>query len=62
MTVGPPGTGKLIAVAGIDGAGKSTLAASLHAALNASGQEAILVGKHTTEVVGSADCPTTSIA
>jgi thymidylate kinase len=49
------GTGKLITVAGIDGAGKSTLAASLHAAVNASGQEAILVGKHTTKVPMSAD-------
>ncbi len=55
MTGGRPGTGKLIAVAGIDGAGKSTLAASLHAALNAAGQNAILVGKHTTVVPMSAD-------
>jgi dTMP kinase len=55
VTAGPPGTGTLIAVAGIDGAGKSTLAASLHAALNAAGQSAILVGKHTTEVSGSAE-------
>lgn len=47
--------GKLITVTGIDGAGKSTLAVSLHAALNASGQDAILVGKHTTEVPMSAD-------
>lgn len=55
MTARTPGTGKLIAVAGIDGAGKSTLAASLHAALNACGQDAILAGKHTTEVPVSAD-------
>lgn len=45
--------GKLIAVAGIDGAGKSTLAASLHKALTGAGHEAILVGKHTTEVPDS---------
>lgn len=55
MTARTPGTGKLIAVAGIDGAGKSTLAASLVAALNASGQDVILVGKLTTEVPVSAD-------
>jgi thymidylate kinase len=47
--------GRLVAVAGIDGAGKSTLAASLHAALKESGEHAILVGKHTTEVPMSAD-------
>lgn len=46
--------GKLIAVAGIDGAGKSTLSASLHKALTGAGHEAILVSKHTTEV-GDAD-------
>jgi dTMP kinase len=55
VSEGTPGTGKLIAVAGIDGAGKSTLAASLHAALSACGQDAVLVGKHTTEVPVSAD-------
>lgn len=55
VTARTQGTGKLIAVAGIDGAGKSTLAASLHAALNTSGQDAILVGKHTTKVPMSAD-------
>jgi thymidylate kinase len=55
VTARTPGTGKLIAVAGIDGAGKSTLAASLHAALNAAGKDAILVGKHTTVVPVSAD-------
>lgn len=47
--------GKLITVAGIDGAGKSTLAASLHAALKDAGQETVLVGKHTTEVPMSAE-------
>ncbi|WUH97752.1 hypothetical protein OHR68_30180 [Spirillospora sp. NBC_00431] len=50
--------GKLIAVAGIDGAGKSTLAAALHAALKNTGQEAVLIGKHTTEVPMSADLST----
>ncbi|TMR95669.1 dTMP kinase [Nonomuraea basaltis] len=47
--------GRLITVAGIDGAGKSTLATSLHAALKDSKNRAILVGKHTTEVAMSAD-------
>ncbi|WP_103954653.1 dTMP kinase [Nonomuraea solani] len=47
--------GKLITVAGIDGAGKSTLAASLHSALKDSTEHTILVGKHTTEVPMSAD-------
>ena len=47
--------GKLFAVTGIDGAGKTTLAASLHAALGHSGHDAILVGKHTTEIPMSAD-------
>ena len=47
--------GKLIAVTGIDGAGKTTLAASLHAALDHSGHDAILVGKHTTEIPMSAE-------
>jgi len=55
VSAGTARTGKLVTVAGIDGAGKSTLAASLHAAVNASGQEAILVGKHTTKVPMSAD-------
>jgi dTMP kinase len=55
VTAGTVGSGKLITVAGIDGAGKSTLAAAMHAAFNASGHPAILVGKHTTEVPASAD-------
>ncbi|MEV4582233.1 hypothetical protein AB0K16_54300 [Nonomuraea jabiensis] len=42
--------GKLVTVTGIDGAGKSTLAAALHAALKDASENAILVGKHTTEV------------
>jgi len=42
--------GREITVVGIDGAGKSTLAARLHDALNAAGHKAILVGKHTTDV------------
>ena len=48
-------TGTLIAVTGIDGAGKTTLAASLHAALTGHGHDAVLVGKHTTEVPDSTD-------
>ncbi|MGH3687582.1 MAG: dTMP kinase [Pseudonocardiaceae bacterium] len=55
MSIETVGTGKLITVAGIDGAGKSTLAASLHAVLTDAGQSAILVGKQTTEVPMSAD-------
>ncbi|MGW4411371.1 dTMP kinase [Nonomuraea sp. NPDC004702] len=47
--------GKLITVTGIDGAGKSTLAAALHAALKDANKNAILVGKHTTEVPMSAE-------
>jgi thymidylate kinase len=46
--------GKLITVAGIDGAGKSTLAAALHGALNDAGHDAVLIGKHTTEVPADA--------
>ncbi|MGH3940394.1 MAG: dTMP kinase [Pseudonocardiaceae bacterium] len=42
-------------MAGIDGAGKSTLAASLHTTLKDSGQKTILVGKHTTEIPMNAD-------
>ncbi|MET8990800.1 AAA family ATPase [Nonomuraea wenchangensis] len=42
--------GREITLAGIDGAGKSTLAARLHQALNDAGHPAILVGKHSTEV------------
>ena len=45
-----PARGREITVVGIDGAGKSTLAARLHDALNAAGHKAILVGKHTTDV------------
>lgn len=47
--------GRLITVTGIDGAGKSTLAASLHTAFKDAGQQAILVGKHTTGVPLSAE-------
>jgi dTMP kinase len=46
--------GKLITVAGIDGAGKSTLAAALHGALKDAGHDAVLIGKHTTEVPSDA--------
>ncbi|TQE37432.1 thymidylate kinase [Streptomyces ipomoeae] len=42
--------GREITVTGIDGAGKSTLAARLHQALNEAGHKAILVGKHSTDV------------
>jgi thymidylate kinase len=45
-----PTRGREITVVGIDGAGKSTLAARLHQALNDAGHEAILVGKHSTDV------------
>ena len=45
-----PRRGRLIALAGIDGAGKSTLAKALCAALNDSGHDTILVGKHTVDV------------
>ncbi len=52
MTAQP--AGKLITVAGIDGAGKSTLAAALHGALKGAGHYAVLIGKHTTEVPADA--------
>lgn len=45
-----PVRGREITVTGIDGAGKSTLAARLHQALNDAGHPAILIGKHSTEV------------
>ncbi|WP_326549980.1 dTMP kinase [Micromonospora sp. NBC_01813] len=45
--------GKLIAVTGIDGAGKSTLAASLHEAYKDAGHEALLIGKRTVDVPSS---------
>jgi thymidylate kinase len=45
-----PERGREITVVGIDGAGKSTLAARLHQALNDAGHDTILVGKHSTEV------------
>ena len=47
--------GKLIALAGIDGAGKSTLAAALHQALTSAGHEAILAGKDTVEISADED-------
>ncbi|MET8014762.1 AAA family ATPase [Streptomyces sp. NPDC005271] len=45
-----PTRGREITVTGIDGAGKSTLAARLHQALNDAGHKAILVGKDSTDV------------
>ncbi|WP_406315323.1 hypothetical protein OHA77_00775 [Streptosporangium sp. NBC_01639] len=42
--------GREITVTGIDGAGKSTLAARLHQALNDAGHPSILIGKHSTAV------------
>ncbi|MGO1053679.1 dTMP kinase [Crossiella sp. CA198] len=45
-----PARGREITVVGIDGAGKSTLATRLHQALNDAGHEAILIGKHRTDV------------
>lgn len=45
-----PTRGREITVTGIDGAGKSTLAARLHQALNDAGHPAILIGKNSTEV------------
>jgi dTMP kinase len=45
-----PTRGRQITVVGIDGAGKSTLAARLHRALNDAGHEAILVDKTSTDV------------
>ncbi|MFJ9871004.1 dTMP kinase [Streptomyces sp. NPDC101165] len=53
MTANAPTTptpGRLITFVGGDGAGKSTLAARLHQSLNDAGHEAILVGKHSTDV------------
>ncbi|MBN6058311.1 hypothetical protein JYK22_40700, partial [Nonomuraea sp. RK-328] len=50
-----PVRGLEITVTGIDGAGKSTLAARLHQALNDAGHSAILVGKHSTAVPMDAD-------
>lgn len=55
MTIQTEQPGKLITAAGIDGAGKSTLATALHTALKDSGQDAVLIGKHTTEVPMDAD-------
>ncbi|MCX5418015.1 AAA family ATPase [Streptomyces sp. NBC_00059] len=45
-----PAAGKLITFVGGDGAGKSTLAARLHQALNDAGHTAVLIGKHSTDV------------
>lgn len=49
-----PHPGKLIAVTGIDGAGKSTLAASLHEAYQDAGHDTILIGKRTVDVPSNA--------
>ncbi|MFD3938193.1 dTMP kinase [Streptomyces sp. NPDC058611] len=45
-----PERGRLITVTGIDGAGKSTLAARLYQAFNDAGHPAVLVGKLSTTV------------
>jgi thymidylate kinase len=50
-----PQRGKLIAVAGIDGAGKSTLAAALRTTLTNMGHETILAGKQTVDVPSDED-------
>lgn len=53
MTAKAPTTtavGQLITFVGGDGAGKSTLAARLHQALNDAGHTAVLVGKHSSDV------------
>ncbi len=47
--------GKLIAVAGIDGAGKSTLAAALRKTLTTMGHETIVAGKQTVDVPSDED-------
>jgi len=47
--------GKLIVMAGIDGAGKSTLASALCTTLKNAGHEAILAGKHTVDVPSDED-------
>ncbi|MFF4169043.1 dTMP kinase [Streptomyces sp. NPDC001744] len=49
-TTSAPEPGRLITFVGGDGAGKSTLATRLHQALTDAGHEAILVGKHTTDI------------
>lgn len=53
-----PTRGREITVVGIDGAGKSTLATRLHQGLNDAGNEAILVGKHSTDVPMDAELST----
>ncbi|MEU6230534.1 thymidylate kinase [Streptomyces sp. NPDC047042] len=45
-----PARGREITITGIDGAGKSTLASRLHRALTDAGHQALLIGKHSTEV------------
>lgn len=53
MTANAPtasAAGQLITFVGGDGAGKSTLAARLHQALNDAGHTAVLVGKHSSDV------------
>lgn len=46
--------GALIAITGIDGAGKSTLAAALHQELVTAGHDVVFVGKHTIDVPSDA--------
>jgi len=53
--IDPEVKGHLIALEGIDGAGKSTLASSLVKTLNGHGLPSVLVDKHTTTVPGSED-------
>jgi len=53
--MGSDGEGHLIALEGIDGAGKSTLASSLVKTLSDNGLPSVLVDKHTTRVPGSQD-------
>jgi thymidylate kinase len=45
-----PMRGRGITITGIDGAGKSTLAARLHQALTDAGHPAILIDKHSTKI------------
>ena len=49
------GPGKLITVTGIDGAGKTTLATALNAALTADGHDVVLAGKLEAQIPGDSD-------